>query len=218
MELIKIFNESQPKFETTLPFVNQKVIFNAFKVKDSKKITIVLQEENKKTALLALFECLFGNSDYKNLQNICLADAEYLFLQMRAKSVDEYINVVANGNKVKININEIQIKNKIQTKTIKVGNETSITLTTPSLKKLMLLDSLNLESYSKACIQNIIVKGQVYDVEKFVPKDFIELIDNLPLSLSKEINNFVIDEPKLVFNVKTENGESEVSGLLSFFI
>lgn len=218
MDLLKLFNESQPKFETELPFSKEKVVFNAFKVKDSKKITIVLQEQNKKTALLALFECLSSNSQSKKLLDLCLTDAEYLFLQMRAKSVDEYINVTANGNKVKININEIQIKNQLQTKVVKLGNDISITLTTPNLKKLLSLESFNKETYAKACIENIIIKGQVYNVEKFVPKEFTDLIDNMPLSVSKEINNFVEFEPKLVFNVKTDENESEVSGLLSFFI
>ena len=48
MDILNLFNESQPKFETTLPFSKKQVLFTAFKVKDAKKIALVLQENNKK--------------------------------------------------------------------------------------------------------------------------------------------------------------------------
>lgn len=218
MEFIKLFNENQPKFETTLPFSKENILFNSFKVKDSKKLTIVLQEQNKKLALVALYECISSNSDNKNISNMCLADCEYLFLKIRSKSVDEFINVTANGIKTQINIDEIKFKNSLQKKTISIGNNVSITLTTPTIKKLISLSSFDDESYAKACIESIIINGQVYHTDKFVPKEFMEMVENLPLSASKQINEFVLNEPKLYFTINTDKEESEVSGLLSFFI
>jgi WD40 repeat protein len=218
IEILNLFKESQPKFETTLPFSKQKVLFTAFKVKDSKKITLVLQEENKKLALISLYECIKENSNLKNIENICLADAEFLFLQMRSKSVDEHINVTIQGNKSKINIFDIQSKNDIQIKSINSGTNIILNLKTPTLNDLMKYEIFDDSVYAKACIKSFSINGQIYDLNKFITKDLNELIDNIPLKISKEINQFILNEPKLVFIKQDEESGSEVTGFLSFFI
>jgi hypothetical protein len=218
MDILNLFKDSQPKFETTLPFSKKKVLFTAFKVKDAKKISLILNEDNKKLSLLALYECIKDNCDLKNVQDLCLADAEYLFLQIRSKSVDELINVIVNQEKTQIGISNIENKNAIQSLNIPVGESITITLATPSLSDLLKQDSFSDEIYSKSCIKSIIISGQVFYLDKFVNEKCKELIDNLPLFTMKQINEFVKNEPRLWFKVEKENSESEVSGFLSFFI
>ena len=218
MDILNLFKDSQPKFETTLPFSKKKVLFTAFKVKDAKKISLILNEDNKKLSLLALYECIKDNCDLKNVQDLCLADAEYLFLQIRSKSVDELINVIVNQEKTQIGISNIENKNAIQSLNISVGESIIITLTTPSLSDLLKQDSFSDEVYSKSCIKSIIISGQVFYLDKFVNEKCKEIIDNLPLFTMKQINEFVKNEPRLWFKVQKENSESEVSGFLSFFI
>ena len=218
MDIINLFKESQPKFETILPFSKKKVLFTAFKVKDAKKLSLILSEENKKLSLIALYECVKDNCDLKNIHELCLADAEYLFLQIRSKSVDELINVIVNGEKNQININDIETKNNIQSVNIPIGDSVTIVLETPLLGELIKQDSFSDESYSKTCIKSIIIGGQVFHLDKFINEKCKEIIDNLPLSTVKQINNFVKTEPRLWFSIKKENTESEVSGFLSFFI
>jgi hypothetical protein len=218
MDILNLFKDSQPKFETTLPFSKKKVLFTAFKVKDAKKISLILNEDNKKLSLLALYECIKDNCDLKNVQDLCLADAEYLFLQIRSKSVDELINVIVNQEKTQIGISNIENKNAIQSLNIPVGESITITLATPSLSDLLKQDSFSDEVYSKSCIKSIIISGQVFYLDKFINEKCKELIDNLPLFTMKQINEFVKNEPRLWFKVQKENSESEVSGFLSFFI
>jgi hypothetical protein len=218
MDILNLFKDSQPKFETTLPFSKKKVLFTAFKVKDAKKISLILNEDNKKLSLLALYECIKDNCDLKNVQDLCLADAEYLFLQIRSKSVDELINVIVNQEKTQIGISNIENKNAIQSLNIAVGESITITLATPSLSDLLKQDSFSDEVYSKSCIKSIIISGQVFYLDKFVNEKCKEIIDNLPLFTMKQINEFVKNEPRLWFKVEKENNGSEVSGFLSFFI
>ena len=149
---------------------------------------------------------------------MCLADAEYLFLQIRSKSVDELINVIVNEEKHQISILNIENKNGIQSSNIPVGDAITISLATPSLGDLLKQDSFSDEVYSKSCIKSIIISGQVFYLDKFVNDKCKELIDNLPMSTMKQINEFVKNEPRLWFKIQKENTESEVSGFLSFFI
>jgi len=218
IDILNLFKESKPKFETTLPFSKQKVLFTAFRVKDAKKITIILQEENKKLALIALYECIKENSNLKNIESICLADAEYLFLQIRAKSVDENINVTIQGNKSKINIQNIIKANDIQNKSLNSGTNLILNLQTPVLHDLLQHDTFDESVYAKCCIKSFTYNSQIYNLNKFIPKELNELIDNLPLSVSKQINEFILTEPKLSFIDESEETESGVTGFLSFFI
>ena len=197
MDILNLFKESQPKFETTLPFSKKKVLFTAFKVKDAKKLSLILGEDNKKLSLIALYECIKDNCDLKSVQDLCLADAEYLFLQIRSKSVDELINVIVDEEKHQISILNIENKNGIQSANIPVGDAITISLATPSLEDLLKQDSFSDEVYSKSCIKSIIISGQVFYLDKFVNDKCRELIDNLPMSTMKQINEFVKNEPVL---------------------
>lgn len=218
MDILNLFKEAQPKFETTLPFSKKQVLFTAFKVKDAKKIALVLQENNKKLSLISLYECIKENSNLKNIDDLCLADAEYLFLQIRSKSVDELLNVLVNGSKYQIQINNIVTNNDIQIKTILIGSSIVLNLESPTLSDLLKQDIFDDTTYAKACIKSININGQVFYLNKFLNKECQEIIDNLPIPTIKELNKFVESEPRLYFAIKDEINESEVNGFLSFFI
>jgi len=218
MDILNLFKEAQPKFETTLPFSKKQVLFTAFKVKDAKKIALVLQENNKKLSLISLYECIKENSNLKNIDDLCLADAEYLFLQIRSKSVDELLNVLVSGSKYQIQINNIVTNNDIQIKTILIGSSIVLNLESPTLSDLLKQDIFDDTTYAKACIKSININGQVFYLNKFLNKECQEIIDNLPIPTIKELNKFVESEPRLYFAIKDEINESEVNGFLSFFI
>jgi hypothetical protein len=79
------------------------------------------------------------------------------------------------------------------------------------------LSSLEKEEISKACIQKVIVKNEIYKLNKFVTEEIKQLIDNLPLSVLPKIESFIKKQPELYVNLKVLNGTKEVSGLLNFF-
>lgn len=212
-ELLKNFKETEPKYETILPYSNKKALFTPFKVKDAKKIALILQENDKKLGLLAMYEILKNNSTNINVEELCLADAEHLFLQIRSKSVEELLNVIVNGKKYKIQISEISSLNSIQDVTVELNEKVFLHLQTPTLKQLIKKETFTPEVYSKSCIKSISINGQIFYVDKFLNKEAEEFINNLPLLVIEKIKGFVEKEPKLFFKLE----EGEVSGLLSFF-
>jgi hypothetical protein len=217
MELIEKLKMAFPSYEVELPYSKQIVKFNPFRVKDAKNISIILQEDNKKLALNAMIDCVKDNSNIKNIESLCLADVEYLFLQIRSKSVDEILNLLVNGKPQKININNIQFKNSIQTLNIKLNDSMILTLQTPTIKDIVSSKSFDQEDYIKACLEKLCVENEIYEFNKFVPEEFKKLIDNLPLSVIKQINSFASSDPTLFVTIKNESNESEVSGPLTFF-
>lgn len=206
-----------PTYETTLPFSKQKVIFRPFKVKDAKSISVILQEENKKLALISLVELLKNNTENANIMNLCMADAEFLFLQIRSKSVDEQLNLIYNQEKIQVYIPDIKHRNEVSSDTITLTNNVFITLETPSIKDLLKLDTLDKEDFLKACIKKVNVGGEIFHVNKFVPEDIKTILDNLPLNVLPKFEEFMKTQPELFVVLETKDGDKEVNGLLRFF-
>lgn len=217
MSIIEHLNSSIPEYETTLPISKETVSFSPFRVKDAKAITTILQEDNKKLALKNMVELLKTYTKGTDIEDLCLADAEHLFLQVRSKSVDEILNLIYNGKKVQININEIKARNESCEEEIKVGNDITLVLSTPKLKNILRLNSLDKEELIKACIQKVVVKNEIYKVNKFVTEEIKQIIENLPLSILPKIEMFLKKQPELYLSLQLEEEQKEVSGILNFF-
>lgn len=217
MKIFESLKKLLPIYETTLPFSKKTATFTPFKVKDIKNITVVLQEDNKKLALLAMVEMLKENVQGVNILDLCLADAEYLFLQIRSKSVDEKLNLIYNKEKVSIFIPHIKHKNEIKSETIELSKDITMVLETPTIKDLIKLESFEKNEILKSCIKKLISEGEIFYVNKFVPEEVKTLIDNLPINFLSKLENFLKEQPDLVGEIETSEGKKEVSGILTFF-
>jgi hypothetical protein len=206
-----------PTYSTELPFSKQKVLFTPFKVKDAKNISIILQEDNKKLALIAMVNVLKNCTKDVAIQDLCVADAEYLFLQIRSKSIEEFITLVFNETKKQVNINELQTRNQINSSEINIGTNLKIVLETPKIKELLNLDTLNKEDLIKACVKKLIVKNEIYYTNKFVPDELKNITDNLPISFMVKVDEFLKNQPELYVEIEFNGEKKEVSGILNFF-
>jgi hypothetical protein len=215
-DLIKNIQSSLPTYDVVLPFSKEEITFTPFKVKDSKNLSIILQEDNKKLALKALVDLLKNCCIKVNPLELCLADAEYLFLMIRSKSVEENINLIVNNNSIKINIYDIKTKNDYVKSEITVSPKLSLKIETPKLKHLLQLNDLSKKNLLLSSIKEIVVNKEVYEVDKFIPKEISEFLENLPLNVLSQLEK--IEHPELQFSIKVNDEESEVSGFLSFFI
>jgi 23S rRNA U2552 (ribose-2'-O)-methylase RlmE/FtsJ len=217
MNFLESIQKTVPTYETVLPFSKKLVKFQPFKVKDAKNISIILQEENKKLALNAMVELLTTNSSGANILDLCLADAEFLFLQIRAKSVDERLNLIVNNEKISVFIPDIFHKNNIKNDNIILSDKMNIVVETPTIKDLIKLESLEHIDLMKACIKKVVSDGEIFYVNKFVSDEIKTLLDNLPMNVLPKLENFLKNQPELYVILQTQTGSKEVSGFLSFF-
>jgi hypothetical protein len=217
MNFLESIQKTVPTYETVLPFSKKLVKFQPFKVKDAKNISIILQEENKKLALNAMVELLTTNSSGANILDLCLADAEFLFLQIRAKSVDERLNLIVNNEKISVFIPDILYKNNIKNENIILSDKMNIVVETPTIKDLIKLESLEHIDLMKACIKKVVSDGEIFYVNKFLSDEIKNLLDNLPMNVLPKLENFLKNQPELYVILQTQTGSKEVSGFLSFF-
>jgi hypothetical protein len=217
MEIEEIKNLLVPLYECTLPFSKKTVTYSPFKVKDVKNLTIILQEENKKISFQSMVELLKNNAKGADVNNLCLADAEYLFLQMRGKSVGESVALKYNNESVKFNVNEIMFRNDFYDEEHSITKTVQVRIKTPKVKDLIGVDFDDKFSVIKKYIKEIKINNEIYDLNKFVPDQIKDLIDNLPYSFLKKMEDVFAKQPELYITFNTSEGQKEVSGTLNFF-
>lgn len=217
MNSIPAIDSLLPQYETVLPFSKQTAVFTPFRVKDAKNISIILQEEDKVSAFRSMVNLLISNTRDIDINELCLADAEFLFLQIRGKSVDERLNLVYKDQKIQVFISEIKPRNTIVTESIAISNDLHLTLETPKIKDLLKLKSYDKNDLVKLCIKKLVIKNEIYNTSKYLPDELHQLIDNLPISVMTKIDEFLLKQPELYLNLPTDDGEQEVSGFLRFF-
>ena len=117
---------SEPKYELIIPSLNKKVKFRPFLVKEEKVLMIAMESGNQKDALSAILDTIsVCIQDEIDLNALTTFDVEYLFLQLRSKSVGETAKLslkcekceTANPVSVKLddlNINMPDVESKIQ--------------------------------------------------------------------------------------------------------
>jgi len=207
-----------PEYECLLPFSNKNVVFTPFKVKDAKNIAILLEEKNKNSIKNIFVQILKNNVKNIDVMDLCLADAEYLFLQIRSKSVDEQLNVKVNDIPQKINISSIKGRNSLIDEEIKIFDNVSLRLKTPLLKDLLNTDLDDDNAIILKSIKSITIKNQIYDISKYLSSEAKEVLDNMSLKTLNLIKSHLSKQPELYALIEHEGKEREVSGFLTFFI
>ena len=106
-----------PKYEITIPSTDKKVYFRPFLVKEQKVLLIALESQDEKQILQAVVDtikaCIYEDIE---IDKLAIFDLEYIFLQIRGKSVGETADLIMkcrecnHENKVKVDLEEIKIK------------------------------------------------------------------------------------------------------------
>ena len=230
-----------PTYELELPSTGKTVQYRPFLVKEEKLLVIALESEDTKqitTAIKAVIKACIKTRGVK-VEALPTFDIEYLFLNIRGKSVGENldVNIICPDDKeteVKVNINLDDIKchkNEGHTNKIKLDANLMMEMKYPSLDEFIKsnfdLDEKNQMDQSfdliARCIDKIYNAEEVWTSEDCSKKEMSEFLESMNSSQFKEIEKFFETMPKLshtlmVTNPKTKV-ESEVvlEGLASFF-
>ena len=230
-----------PAYELELPSTKKKIQYSPFLDKEEKLLVLALESEDTKqitTAIKTVIKNCILTKGIK-VEKLPTFDIEYLFLNIRGKSVGEEVelNIVAPDDgttsvPVTIAIDEIKVKeNEDHTNKIKIDDDLMMEMKYPSLDEFIKSNfDFNDESSMDqsfeliaGCIDKIYNEEEVWstsDCSKKEVKDFLEQMNSAQF---KEIEKFFDTMPKLsheieVVNPKTkEKGTVVLEGLSSFF-
>lgn len=232
---------STPIYELELPSTGQTIKYRPFLVREEKLLVIALESEDTKQITNAIKTVIKNCIETKNIKVEALPtfDIEFLFLNIRGKSVGEEIevNIICPDDgettvPVKINVDDIKVqKNSEHTKQIKLDDSIMMEMKYPSLDQFIKsnfdLNTNNTMDQSfeliGSCIDKIYTEEEVWSTSDVTKKELTEFLDQMNSNQFKEIEKFFETMPKLSHKIKITNPvtevESEVTleGLSSFF-
>ena len=232
-----------PTYELTLPSTGKKVKYRPFLVKEEKLLILALDSKDQleitNSVKDVLKKCVLTRGI--KIDDLPTFDIEYLFLNIRAKSVGEDINLVVtcpDDKKtevpVTIYVDEIEvIKSKEHKKDITLDKDMTLRMKYPSLNQFI-ENNFDVEdnpqtTVSKTfqlvadCMETVFTKEDAWDSNDYSPEERMQFIEQLSSKQFKEVEKFFATMPKLshtieVTNPKTKKKSSIVlEGLADFF-
>lgn len=224
-----------PTYETDLISTGTKVQFRPFIVKEHKILMTLKNADGSeiaKTITDLVNVCTFNKLD---MEKISYFDIEYLFLQIRSKSIGETVDVRLKCGNCKsevsatYNIDDVQVvKNDTHVNKIELSPTTGIIMKYPSIDKAISLfnnegdDSL--DSLIVSSIEAIYDKDNYWTIDMLEPEDIKEFLNDLTKKHFDMIENFFVSSPKIVQNIETKCDKCDtdikvkLEGLYNFFI
>lgn len=228
---------NQQTFELNIPSTDEKIKYRPFLVKE-EKLLIQAQEEDKPESMTNALRTIIDNCTFNKLDIDTMPsfDLEYLFLNIRAKSVGEIakIKVIApDDNKtyvdVDVDLTKINVHVDVEhTNKIELTDNVGVVMTYPTLEMFSEYGNSgvttdNMFNVMSKCILQIYDGDDVYDREDTADQDRKEFLENLTQEQFLKVQNFFNTMPRLkheisVTNPKTKKkGKVTIEGLRSFF-
>ena len=233
-----------PTYELELPSSGKSVKYRPFLVKEEKVLILALETQDPKQITLAIKSVLKYCILTKGIkvEDLPSFDIEYIFLNVRGKSVGEAIELVITCSDdgvtevpVKIYVDEINvIKDETHTSEIKIDDKIVIKMKYPSLDQFIKnnFDFTTQESVStiersfdiiSSCIDGVYTEEESWAASDCTKKELIDFIETMNSNQFKKIENFFETMPKLSHTFKVTNPKTKVEnevtleGLTSFF-
>ena len=228
-----------PTYELEIPSTDEKIKFRPFLVKEEKILMMAMESKSSADITQAVKdivnECTFNKVDISNMP---MFDVEYIFLQIRSKSVGEIskLKLLCPDDKktyadVDVNLNEVKVQvGDDHTNKIDLGNGMGMIMKYPTIDsfKESGIKDINpgnmLEVISTCILQIFEDEGKkVYDTKDQTKQEVIDWIEQLNSKQFKDVQNFFETMPKLKHDIKIKNPKTKkestitLNGLNDFF-
>ncbi len=230
-----------PTYELELPSTGKTIQYRPFLVKEEKLLVIALESEDTKqitTAIKAVLKSCILTRGIK-VDHLPTFDIEFLFLNIRGKSVGEEleINITCPDDEetqvpISINLDDIKVEKKEgHTNKIKLDSSIMMEMKYPSLNEFIKTNfdpnDTNRMDQSfdliASCIDKIYTEEEAWATDDCTKKEMNEFLESMNSQQFKEIEEFFTTMPKLSHTIKVTNPKTKVKsdvvleGLASFF-
>ena len=212
-----------PTYELVLPSSNKKVTYRPFLVKEEKVLILAMESQDTSTVANAvkdvLASCILSRG--VKVEKLSTFDIEYLFLNIRGKSVGEKIEVMVtcpDDGKTQvptsINIDEIKvIVDEKHNKDIKLDDQYTLRMRYPSLDEFVKNNFATAADVSvddtfdliSSCIDQVYSEEESWTAADCTKKELSQFVESLNSNQFKEIETFFETMPKLSHKVKVIN-------------
>ena len=230
-----------PTYELILPSIGKTIQYRPFLVKEEKLLVIALESEDNKqitTAIKAVLKACVLTKGIK-IETLPTFDIEFLFLNIRGKSVGEELEVkiICPDDEetevdVTIDLDDIQVqRDDAHTNKIKLDDTLMMEMKYPSLDEFIknnfdFNDKNQMDQSFQliaSCIDKIYTEDEVWATADCTKKEVNEFLEGMNSNQFKEIEAFFTTMPKLSHTISVTNPKTKVKsdvvleGLAAFF-
>ena len=228
-----------PTYELEIPSTDEKIKFRPFLVKEEKILMMAMESKSSADITQAVKdivkECTFNKVDISNMP---MFDVEYIFLQVRSKSVGEVskLKLLCPDDKktyadVELDLNEVKVQvGEEHTNKIELGNGMGLIMKYPTIDSfnesgIRDINPSNMLEVIGTCILQIYEEDgkKVYDPKDQTQKELTEFIEQLNTKQFKDLQKFFETMPKLKHEITIKNPKTKkeskitLTGLNDFF-
>ena len=228
-----------PTYELEIPSTDEKIQYRPFLVKEEKILMMALETKDNAQIVNAVKdivnECTFNKV---NISTMPMFDTEFIFLQIRSKSVGEIskLKLLCPDDEktyadIELDLNEVKVQvGDDHTNKIKLTDDMGIIMTYPSIESfadsgIQEINATNMLDVIGSCILQIYEqKGEkVYEAKDQTKKELTEFIEQLNTKQFQDVQKFFDTMPRLKHTIKIKNpktkktSEVTLSGLNDFF-
>lgn len=223
-----------PTFELTLPSNNKKIKFRPFLVKEHKILLTMSEAENEEVSRIIrelVDVCTFNKLKVDDLPHF---DIEYIFMNLRAKSIGEMVDVNINcecGNKIEtqFNIEEVKVeKPKEHSNKIMLTDSVGVEMRYPTIDEVIDVfatnDNKKVVDLIIKSINTIFDTEQVWSAKEQTKEELEEFIFSLTKNQFEQLEEFFVTAPKVVQVIEADcnkcgkHNSVRLEGLQNFFV
>ena len=230
-----------PSYELVIPSSKKKIKFRPFLVKEEKILILAMESQDSKQIANAvknvISSCILSRGI--KVEKLSTFDIEYIFLNIRGKSVGEQIEVMVTCPDDKktqvptaINIDSIKVQiDKDHSRDIVLDDQYTLRMKYPSLDEFIKNNFSNIGDINvddtfdliASCIEQVYSEEESFAAADCTKKELSQFIEQMNSSQFKKIEQFFETMPKLSHKVKVINpntgveNEIVLEGLQSFF-
>jgi len=228
-----------PIYEMVIPSTDEKIKYRPFLIKEEKILLIAMESGENKEIIQSVkqivSECTFNKL---KLGDMPMFDVEFMFLNIRAKSVGEIskLKILCQDDKetyanVEVDLSKIEVQvDDNHTNKIELSDEMGVIMKYPSIDSFSTagiaeITASNMVDVIVACIAQIYDKKgeEVYDAKDSTQKELVDFVEQLNTKQFQEVQKFFDTMPKLRHEIKVKNPKTKkeskvvLTGLSDFF-
>ena len=228
-----------PTYELEIPSTDEKISYRPFLVKE-EKILLMAMESGKNEDIVNAVKQIVSECTFNKLKigNLPMFDVEYVFLNIRAKSIGEIskLKVLCPDDKktyadIEVNLEDVQVQvGDDHTNKIELTNDMGLIMTYPTIDSfsesgMQVVNASNMTEIISKCILQIYENNgeKVYDAKDQTQKELTEFIEQMNTEQFKKVQKFFDTMPRLKHEIKVKNPKTKktsnvtLSGLNDFF-
>jgi hypothetical protein len=222
-----------PRYELTLPSADIKIQYRPFIVKEEKVLLMSMENQNSDETLVALKEILRACTfDKVKIEDLPMFDIEYLFLQIRSKSVGEiakfkvlcpddkktFVDVEVDISKIEVQVDDSHTNNIMLDEKRKLG----LVMKYPTIDFAKAGLDVNMQDIDKvfeiitSCIDHIYEGEKIYPAKDTTKEELRDFIEKLSQKSFENIKTFFESMPQLRHEIEVENPNTKVKNKIVF--